>query len=152
MLYYSEETKQFYKTEKELKQAEAKVEEAKTTLLTKQEEEKKCAKFKKLLDACDNINKVRRQAAEDIIKAENAYDDMKAEFIKVYGIDEYNALKEREDEFLYSNKYYLENILTADTDGDKTIEVDTNSDFEKAFGFGEMIQDIFDYFDNGWKK
>ena len=36
MLYYSEETKQFYKTEKELKQAEAKAEEAKTTLLTKQ--------------------------------------------------------------------------------------------------------------------
>ena len=147
MLYYSEKTKQFYKTEEELLKAEAILEG----------EEQMNKDFKELLDACDNINKIRREAAEKIAKAELKYDDMKADFIELYGADNYDKLKEKEDDFLYSDKYYkkddkVEEILTADTDGDKKLTIDPNSDFEKAFGFGEMVRDLFDYFSGGWKK
>lgn len=147
MLYYSEKTKQFYKTEEELLKAEAILEG----------EEQMNKDFKELLDACDNINKIRREAAEKIAKAELKYNDMKADFIELYGVDNYDKLKEKEDDFLYSDKYYkkddkVEEILTADTDGDATITIDPDSKFEKAFGFGEMVRDLFDYFSGGWKK
>lgn len=148
MLYYSEETKQFYSTEEELLKAEAEV----------RGEKEMHQDFKELLDACDNINKVRREAAEKIAKAEITYDDMKEDFIELYGIDNYNKLKEKEDEFLYSDKYYKKDntddtvtiTLAADTDGDKKLTVDPN--FEKAFGFTGLVNDLFDYFSNGWKK
>ena len=147
MLYYSEKTKQFYKTEEELLKAEAILEG----------EEQMNKDFKELLDTCDNINKIRREAAEKIAKAELKYDDMKADFIELYGVDNYDKLKEKEDDFLYSNKYYkkddkVEEILAADTDGDTKITIDPDSEFEKAFGLGETVRDLFDYFSGGWKK
>lgn len=147
MLYYSEKTKQFYKTEEELLKAEAILEG----------EEQMNKDFKELLDACDNINKIRREAAEKIAKAELKYDDMKADFIELYGVDNYDKLKEKEDDFLYSDKYYkkddkVEEILAADTDGDTKITIDPDSEFEKAFGFGSTFKELYDYFSGGWKK
>lgn len=157
MLYYSEITKQTYETEKELFEAES---------AFKNEEEMN-VDFKALLDACDNINKVRREAAEKIAKAENKYDDMKADFIELYGEENYNKLKAKEDEFYYGDKYYhlnSTNSTNPDTVGENNVkekveedqeskkENDSRYDLGIAFGFTDILDDIFDYFSSGWKK
>ena len=157
MLYYSEKTKQTYKTEEELIKAEAKLEG----------EKQMKEHFKELLDACDNINKVRREAVEKIAKAETKYDDMKADFIELYGEDNYNELKAKEDEFYYGDKYYhlsSTNSTNPDTVGENNVEEKVEEDQESkkendsrydlgiAFGFTDILDDIFDYFSSGWKK
>ena len=157
MLYYSEITNQFYKTEEDLAKDEAKHE------LAKEEADKQNKKFKKLLDACNNINKIRRKAAEVIAKAELEYDDLKDEFINIYGIEKYNELVEKEDNLYFDNKYYTLNSTNSTypeliKEFTSTEDIKSKPNLTIEFDGGpnisvnELIDRMVDYLSNDWKN
>ena len=83
MLYFSEKSKKFYKTEKELVEAE-KAYDAEQAEATKKANERK-TRAKAVEKAYKHAEEVRKEAAEQIRKADKEYYDLKNKFVKDYG-------------------------------------------------------------------
>ena len=83
MKYYSEDLKQLFESEKELKEAEK---EQQTKLVEKQKlAETKKARAKEIEDSYKNIRKVREESMENMRKADAEYNDLVNAFVKDFG-------------------------------------------------------------------
>ncbi|MBO7732410.1 MAG: hypothetical protein J6S67_07650 [Methanobrevibacter sp.] len=95
MLYYSEKSKKFYKTEEELKEAEEAF-DAERAEIDKRAAEKK-SRAQEVEKAYKHAEEVRKTAAEMIREADKEYYTLRNEFVKDYGSFHMSILEKDSD-------------------------------------------------------